>query len=138
MNSTAVVDGSAALARSTTDDDHRHQPFSAGKRTPSNGPVSACSCFKQLVGMTSVSARVCTVDLSLVVRYSGWKAHSDLATSSQQDKSLQSTEAAREVDAITWVGAFVNVGLAGFKVRCCCFFFLCVCVCFLSVVSWWR
>ncbi|CAN0252801.1 unnamed protein product, partial [Hapterophycus canaliculatus] len=47
--------------------------------------------------------------------YSGWKAHSDLATSSQQDKSLQSTEAAREVDAITWIGAFVNVGLAGFK-----------------------
>lgn len=48
-------------------------------------------------------------------RYSGWKAHSDLATSSQQ-ASIESTEAAREVDAITWVGALVNVGLAAFKV----------------------
>ncbi|CAM9329290.1 unnamed protein product [Pylaiella littoralis] len=47
--------------------------------------------------------------------YSGWKAHSDLATSSQQDKSGQSMDAAREVDAITWIGALVNVGLAGFK-----------------------
>ncbi|CAM9312395.1 unnamed protein product, partial [Ectocarpus fasciculatus] len=46
--------------------------------------------------------------------YSGWKAHSDLATSSQQT-NIESTEAAREVDAITWVGALVNVGLAGFK-----------------------
>ncbi|CAM9746142.1 unnamed protein product, partial [Ectocarpus sp. 4 AP-2014] len=46
--------------------------------------------------------------------YSGWKAHSDLATSSQQ-ASIESTEAAREVDAITWVGALVNVGLAAFK-----------------------
>ncbi|CAM9623095.1 unnamed protein product [Ectocarpus sp. 8 AP-2014] len=46
--------------------------------------------------------------------YSGWKAHSDLATSSQQ-ANIESAEAAREVDAITWVGALVNVGLAAFK-----------------------
>lgn len=46
--------------------------------------------------------------------YSGWKAHSELASSSGQDRS---SESAREVDTITWIGAFVNIGLAGFKVR---------------------
>lgn len=54
-------------------------------------------------------------NVSCLVRYTGWKAHSELASTSQD--ASKSLESAREVDTITWIGAFVNIGLAGFKVR---------------------
>lgn len=49
------------------------------------------------------------------LRYTGWKAHAELASTTGLDS--KSKESAREVDAITWIGAFVNVSLAGFKVQ---------------------
>ncbi|CAM9608556.1 unnamed protein product, partial [Choristocarpus tenellus] len=44
--------------------------------------------------------------------YLGWRNHSGLSV---RTLNMAERDRAREVDAITWIGAFVNIGLAGFK-----------------------